>query len=90
MAALTVVQSLVVGLGCLALAVCLPGGLPPLPRDGAFWLATFYLVGWRSGDLLLAIRSRRDRAAHHLCQGRTRHASGKDIERTEKCRRKSR
>lgn len=45
MAALTVVQSLVVGLGCLALAACLPGGLPPLPRDGAFWLATLYLVG---------------------------------------------
>lgn len=50
--ALTAVQAGVVGLGSALLALALPwvpglggaGGLPPLPRDGAFWLATAYLV----------------------------------------------
>ncbi|WP_028238365.1 DMT family transporter [Stutzerimonas azotifigens] len=42
--ALTAVQSGVVAVGCLALAFALPGGLPALPRSGAFWLAVVYLV----------------------------------------------
>lgn len=41
---LTTVQSAVVGLGCLLLALALPGGLPPLPTAGAFWAASLYLV----------------------------------------------
>lgn len=41
---LTTVQSAVVGLGCLLLALALPGGLPPLPGAGAFWAASLYLV----------------------------------------------
>jgi drug/metabolite transporter (DMT)-like permease len=43
--ALTAVQAGVITLGCIALALALPGGLPPLPRDSAFWLACAYLVG---------------------------------------------
>lgn len=44
--ALTAVQAGVVGLGSALLATALGGdqGLPPLPTDGAFWLATAYLV----------------------------------------------
>ena len=41
---LTAVQSAVVGAGCLLAALALPGGLPPLPREGAFWAASLYLV----------------------------------------------
>src|SRR5574338_579193 len=41
---LTAVQTGVVGLGCLALALLIPGGLPPLPVQTAFWYATVYLV----------------------------------------------
>ncbi|GKT18436.1 DMT family transporter [Acidovorax sp. SUPP2522] len=41
---LTAVQSAVVGLGCLVVAVSLPGGLPALPAEGAFWAASLYLV----------------------------------------------
>ncbi|SFE06822.1 DMT family transporter [Paracidovorax konjaci] len=41
---LTAVQSAVVGAGCLLLAVALPGGLPALPPQGAFWWACLYLV----------------------------------------------
>ncbi|GKS89539.1 DMT family transporter [Acidovorax sp. SUPP2539] len=41
---LTAVQSAVVGLGCLLVAVSLPGGLPALPAEGAFWAASLYLV----------------------------------------------
>jgi drug/metabolite transporter (DMT)-like permease len=41
---LTAVQSAVVGLGSLLLALALPGGLPPLPTAGAFWGASLYLV----------------------------------------------
>ncbi len=40
---LTAVQSAVVGIGCLLLAVG-AGGLPPLPQAPAFWGATLYLV----------------------------------------------
>jgi drug/metabolite transporter (DMT)-like permease len=43
--ALTAVQAGVITLGCTALALALPGGLPPLPRDSVFWLACIYLVG---------------------------------------------
>jgi len=42
--ALTAVQAGVIGFGSLLLALCLPGGLPPLPADSAFWLASAYLV----------------------------------------------
>jgi len=42
--ALTAVQAGVIGLGSVGLALALPGGLPPLPRDGGFWLACVYLV----------------------------------------------
>ena len=42
--ALTAVQAGVIGLGSLALALGLPGGLPPLPPQGGFWLACAYLV----------------------------------------------
>ena len=42
--ALTAVQAGVIGLGSLGLALCTPGGLPPLPQSGAFWQATVYLV----------------------------------------------
>jgi len=43
--ALTAVQAGVVGLGCLLIAGCfMQGGLPSLPRAGAFWMATLYLV----------------------------------------------
>ncbi len=41
---LTAVQSAVVGLGCLLVALSLPGGLPALPAEGAFWAAGLYLV----------------------------------------------
>ncbi|GKS76327.1 DMT family transporter [Acidovorax sp. SUPP950] len=41
---LTAVQSAAVGLGCLLVAVSLPGGLPALPAEGAFWAASLYLV----------------------------------------------
>ena len=42
--ALTAVQAGVIGFGSLLLALCLPAGLPPLPVDSAFWLASAYLV----------------------------------------------
>lgn len=42
--ALTAVQAAVIGLGSLLLALCLPGGLPPLPVASAFWQASVYLV----------------------------------------------
>jgi drug/metabolite transporter (DMT)-like permease len=42
--ALTAVQSGVIGLGCVGLALALPGGLPPLPTEPAFWQSTVYLV----------------------------------------------
>ena len=41
---LTAVQSAVVGGGCLLVAAALPGGLPALPAQGAFWAASLYLV----------------------------------------------
>ena len=47
MLALTAVQSGVIGVGCLLLALALPGKLPPLPsftHDSAFWWACVYLV----------------------------------------------
>jgi drug/metabolite transporter (DMT)-like permease len=42
--ALTAVQAGVIGLGSLLLALCAPGGLPPLPTARAFWQASVYLV----------------------------------------------
>ena len=42
--ALTAVQAGVIGFGSLLLALCMPGGLPPLPTDAAFWQASVYLV----------------------------------------------
>ncbi len=42
--ALTAVQSAVIGFGSLLLALCLPGGLPPLPVVSAFWQASVYLI----------------------------------------------
>ncbi|MBH2008147.1 MAG: DMT family transporter, partial [Xanthomonadaceae bacterium] len=42
--ALTAVQAGVIGFGSLLLALCAPGGLPPLPVESAFWLASAYLV----------------------------------------------
>ena len=42
--ALTAVQAGVIGFGSLLLALCTPGGLPPLPATAAFWQATVYLV----------------------------------------------
>ncbi|TBU96133.1 DMT family transporter [Phytopseudomonas dryadis] len=43
--ALTAVQTGVIGCGCLLLGVStLPGGLPALPREPAFWVGTLYLV----------------------------------------------
>lgn len=42
--ALTALQAGVIALGSVALALALPGGLAPLPHDGAFWLACIYLV----------------------------------------------
>ena len=45
--ALTAVQSGVIGVGCLLLALALPGKLPPLPsltQASAFWWACIYLV----------------------------------------------
>lgn len=42
--ALTAVQSGVIGLGSLLLALCMPGGLPALPTVSAFWQASLYLV----------------------------------------------
>nr|WP_319564370.1 DMT family transporter [uncultured Rhodoferax sp.] len=42
--ALTAVQAAVIGFGSLLLALCLPGGLPPLPQASAFWQASLYLV----------------------------------------------
>ncbi len=42
--ALTAVQAGVIGFGSLLLAVCTPGGMPPLPVNAAFWQATVYLV----------------------------------------------
>ena len=42
---LTSVQTGVVGIGCMLLAMTtLPGGLPPLPREAAFWYASAFLV----------------------------------------------
>ncbi|WCM93093.1 DMT family transporter [Acidovorax sp. NCPPB 2350] len=41
---LTAVQSAVVGGGCLLAAASLPGGLPALPGQAAFWAACLYLV----------------------------------------------
>ena len=42
--ALTAVQAGVIGFGSLLLALCMPGGLPPLPVARAFWQASVYLV----------------------------------------------
>ena len=42
--ALTAVQAGVIGFGSLLLALCAPGGLPPLPQTAAFWQASLYLV----------------------------------------------
>lgn len=42
--AFTAMQTGVVGFGCLALGLALPGGLPPLPTAPAFWLGSLYLV----------------------------------------------
>ncbi|MCV2367801.1 DMT family transporter [Roseateles oligotrophus] len=42
--ALTAVQSGVIGLGSLSLALLSPAGLPALPGDAGFWLASVYLV----------------------------------------------
>lgn len=42
--ALTAVQAGVIGFGSLLLALCTPGGLPPLPHSSAFWQASIYLV----------------------------------------------
>jgi drug/metabolite transporter (DMT)-like permease len=42
--ALTAVQAGVIGFGSLLLALCAPGGLPPLPMASAFWQASVYLV----------------------------------------------
>lgn len=42
--ALTAVQAGVIGFGSLLLALCQPGGLPPLPQSSAFWQASVYLV----------------------------------------------
>jgi drug/metabolite transporter (DMT)-like permease len=42
--ALTAVQAGVIGLGSLGMALALPGGLPPLPTEAAFWQASVYLV----------------------------------------------
>ena len=42
--ALTAVQSGVIGLGSLGLALLSPAGLPALPTNTAFWSATVYLV----------------------------------------------
>lgn len=43
--ALTAVQAGVIGGGCLLLGiVLLPGGLPALPREPAFWFGSLYLV----------------------------------------------
>jgi drug/metabolite transporter (DMT)-like permease len=42
--ALTAVQAGVIGFGSLLLALCAPGGLPPLPVANAFWQASIYLV----------------------------------------------
>jgi drug/metabolite transporter (DMT)-like permease len=42
---LTAVQTGTVGLGCMLLgSMVLPGGLPPLPHDPAFWYATGFLI----------------------------------------------
>ncbi|MDC8772303.1 DMT family transporter [Roseateles albus] len=42
--ALTAVQSGVIGLGSLGLALLSPDGLPALPSDAAFWSASIYLI----------------------------------------------
>ncbi|MCV2352933.1 DMT family transporter [Paucibacter sp. B2R-40] len=42
--ALTAVQSGVIGLGSLGLALLSPNGLPALPGDAAFWSASVYLI----------------------------------------------
>ena len=42
--ALTAVEAGVITLGSVGLAFALPGGLPPLPTDGGFWIACAYLV----------------------------------------------
>jgi drug/metabolite transporter (DMT)-like permease len=42
--ALTAVQSGVIGLGSLCLALLSPAGLPALPGDASFWSASIYLV----------------------------------------------
>ena len=42
---LTSVQTAIVGLGCMLLGiVLLPSGLPPLPREPAFWYSTGFLI----------------------------------------------
>lgn len=42
---LTAVQTGTVGFGCLILgAIVLPNGIPSLPSESAFWIATVYLV----------------------------------------------
>lgn len=42
--ALTAVQAGVIGLGSLGLALLSPSGLPALPTDAGFWVASVYLV----------------------------------------------
>ncbi|WP_068827573.1 DMT family transporter [Pseudomonas sp. BMS12] len=42
--AFTAVQTGVVGFGCLAIGLALPGGLPALPTAPAFWAGSLYLV----------------------------------------------
>ena len=42
--ATTAVQAGVIGLGSLLLALCMPGGIPPLPIAAAFWQSSLYLV----------------------------------------------
>lgn len=42
--ALTAVQTGVVGFGCLALVLVMPGTLPPLPTAPPFWIAAAYLA----------------------------------------------
>ena len=42
--ALTAVQAAVIGFGSLLLALGLPGEVPPLPQNSAFWWASLYLV----------------------------------------------
>lgn len=41
---LTAIQTGTVGIACVMLGIVLPGGLPPLPHDLAFWSATGFLI----------------------------------------------